>query len=693
MTPESKTKVGVGQQIPRLSLALLMLAQAAVIVPHGAHLSWWIIGVGLVCAWWRWMVFQGRWDFPARWIKAVLVGGAVLGVTLDGAGPFSLEAATALLIVAFALKLLEMKNRRDAYLVIFLCYFVIATEFLFDQSIMFAAYEFAAVIVVTAAMVGLNQMHTRVRPVDSLKTAGVLVVQALPLMLVLFLFFPRIAPLWSVPLPGGTQTGITDRVAPGDIARLTQSDAIAFRVDFEDGIPTPRSLYWRGLVYSNYEAGVWTTGALATVSSTRGRADMPGDSAAGRAGAPASADLQMPPEAVRYEVLQEPTQAIWLFALETPRPVDDRVSLTADYRLVADEPIHGLYRFRAESYPRLTMDLVLPGWLERRETRLPEGENPRLAAFAETLRGANPDPRSYLEAILRYIREEPYRYTLKPPRLEGLNSIDAFWFDTRAGFCSHFAGAFVYLARLAGIPARMVGGYQGGEVNPITGHLVVRQYDAHAWAEAWIAGSGWVRYDPTAAVAPARIERGLDAALSEPDRAALAALTTLRWDGIVGLSDVLYYLESLEHRWNLQVVGYDGAMQHRYLTDLLGAVSPTRIGIVMLLGGAGSLALVAATLFWRRRPSAGHPVERIFQRFATRLARVGLARAPAETPRQYLSRVGDRAGRSRVQTAQIVESLDRLLYNPAAPGSGREMRDLRRGLRRLQLEASLRARD
>lgn len=673
----SESIPGAGRLIPRLSLAFLMVAQAAVVIPHGAHLSWWIILVGLVCAAWRWMVFQGRWDFPSRLVKAVLVVMAFVGVLLDGKGVFSLETATALLIIAFALKLVEMRTRRDAYLVIFLCYFVIATQFLFDQSIAIAAYELMAVVIATAAMVGLNQMHARIRPLVSLRTAAVIVLQAAPLMLVLFLFFPRLAPLWSVPLPGGAQTGMTDRVEPGDIAALTRSDAIAFRANFDGAIPPPRALYWRGLVYSRFEGGVWTAGAQRAAEQPQ-----PGTT-------PSGADEA---SALHYEVLLEPTQSLWLFALETASPASTGVTLTHDHRLVAEEPVRGLYRYRAVTYPGLETDPELPSWLRQRETQLPDAVNPRSRQFALALASRSPSPQAYLAELLQHIRNEPYHYTLNPPRLTSADDIDEFWFDTRAGFCSHYAGAFVYLARTAGLPARMVGGYLGGEVNPLTGHLVVRQYDAHAWAEVWLKGEGWVRYDPTGAVAPARIERGLDAALSAPDRATLAAFTNLRLDG-TAIADLMHWFESIEHRWNVWVVGYDSDRQFQYLRDLLGDVSPVRIGIVMLGGGAVSLALVALSLFWRRRPSAGDPTERMMRAFSNALARQGLIRAPSESPRAYLERVARWLDKSPGQVAPLVETVEGLLYNPdSANQDAATRRRVAQGLRRLKLEAALRNR-
>ncbi len=675
--------LGVDYQIPRNSLALLMIAQAVVVLPHAAHITLWIVAVGLICGYWRWMVFQGRWGYPQRWIKALLVVASAIGVGVSGKNVFSLETAVGLLIVAFALKLVEMKSRRDAYIVIHLCYFIVAAEFLFDQSITVALYGVVAMIIVTAAFVGLHQLQSRVRVSTALGTAATLVVQAVPLMLVLFLFFPRVAPLWSVPLPGGAHTGITDRVAPGDIAALTRSDEIAFRAVFDDVVPPARELYWRGLVYSNFSQGVWSVGGTPTTPD-----NLPVVAGARADFLPTFGELAP----VSYQVLLEPTQASWLFALDVAMPASRGIALTRDFRLVSDEPVHALLHYRASAYPDALTDPGLPDWLRRRETQLPEGDNPRSVAFARELAGRSEGAEGFLVNVLQYIRSEPFFYTLSPPTLPSANSVDAFWFDSRRGFCSHFAGAFVYLARAAGIPARMIGGYQGGEINPVTGHLVVRQFDAHAWAEVWLDGRGWVRMDPTAAVAPARIESGLNAALSESDRAVLSSLTSNRFEGIPGLRDVFYLFESVQHRWNLWVVGYDTELQARYLANLLGEVTPTRIGLAMLCGGGISLALVVATLFWRRRRELEHPAMRAFRRFADRSSRSGLTRSLEETPAHFLIRVNAARHRPESEIAALVDHLDALLYNPDAPCTKQALRVLRGGLRRLQLDVALRAR-
>jgi len=320
-----KAATGVAYQIPRNSLTLLMAAQVAVVLPYLLQLSPWIVAVGLFCGMWRTNVYLGRWDYPQRWVKAVLVAACLAAVGISGVGVFSLEATASLLIAAFALKLIEMKSRRDAYVVIFLGYFAIATQFLFDQTIVVAAYQLVAFMLVTAAMVGMNQRQSRVRPALSLRLAGALVLQALPLTLVMFLLFPRMAPLWTVPLPGTRSAGLQETVRPGDIANLTQSDELAFRAVFDGPVPPPNQLYWRGLVYSDFEAGSW------------------------RAAERRRSPRELPPESgdLAYEVLLEPTMQTWLYTLENSTSEDPGIYRTVDGRLEAREPVLSVFRYRA----------------------------------------------------------------------------------------------------------------------------------------------------------------------------------------------------------------------------------------------------------------------------------------------------------------------------------------------------------
>jgi transglutaminase-like putative cysteine protease len=656
---------GIAYQIPRNTLALLMIAQVVVVLPFVQHLSPWLIGVGMFCGWWRFGVYQGRWDYPRFWVRALLVALSVAGVVVSGAGTFSLEAAASLLILAFGLKLIEMKNRRDAYVVIFLGYFLIATRFLFTQSLPATAYQLFAMVVVTAAMVGMNQLATRVRPLANLRLAGGLILQALPLTVVVFVFFPRIAPLWSVPMPGASATGLRESMTPGDVAELGRSDALAFRVVFEDEPPPVRDLYWRALVYSRFVDGTWSVGP--------------------DVGAHARVPSELPGAArATYEVLLEPNFSTWLVGLETALPASPGVALTSDWRLQAPEPVLGVFRYRARSYPTLATDVDLDRMMRARETWLPADDNPRIRAHATELRTATGDDRAFVAALLDEIRREPFFYTLNPPVLPRRDSIDRFWFETRRGFCTHYAGAVVFMLRAAGIPARLVGGYQGGERNPITGHVVVRQYDAHAWVEVWLQDRGWVRVDPTAAVAPARIEQGPAAALSQEDQASLSAFAGVRMGSAGAARGLLAWLDSVDHRWNLWVVGYDGDVQAGLLKRVLGDVTPLRVAIAVLTSGMVCGALVALVVFWRRRPPSRHPVERLFSGFCARAGRLGWARPGDEPPGSYLARVAQAAGQSPAQRAAAVARLNRLLYNPAAAAGRQELRELRADLRRIQ---------
>ncbi len=659
--------VGIAYQIPRNSLMLLMVSQVVVVLPLIVHISPWIVAVCLICGYWRSGVYQGRWGYPSGLVKTLLVIGAVAGIAFSGYGSFSLEAATSLLVLAFALKLVEMKNRRDAYLVIYLCYFLIATAFLFDQSMALTAYEVLAAVVVTAAMVGMNQMQSRVRPLASLKIAAALIAQALPLTLVLFLFFPRVAPLWSIPMPSAATTGISDKITPGDVANLTQSDELAFRAVFDEAVPAQRDLYWRGLVYSEFRFGTW---AVAEPLDALDPLDIE----------EASADS---PERIGYEVFLEPTQSKWLFSLDTPVAYGGRIDLLGDYRLLNAEPVLSVLRYRLASDPNFTMDAELSDAIRARETELPPQDNPRLREYAQALYAQTGSAQAMVEAMLDEIRTGPYSYTLQPPVLPRLNSIDAFWFESRRGFCSHYAGTMVFALRAVGIPARMVGGYQGGEVNNVTGHVVVRQYQAHAWIEVWLPGQGWTRYDPTAAVAPARVENGLDAALSSEDRAVLSFLTSARFGGEGLLNSMLEFVDSLEHRWNLWVVGYDASTQSDLLSDLLGEVTPARVGMAILAGGGLCLVIVTLTLFLRRRPQPKHPAERLFQAFCNAMARQGHARGVDETPAAYIRRL---ARLAQLDAEPLVNRLQASLYDPEAASGGTDSRALRQDFRKLRFK-------
>ena len=670
----SSGRLGVGRQIPRNTLALLMIAQALVMLPHAWQVAPWIIAVGFFCGVWRTLVYQGRWQFPNPWVKASIVVLSMIGIFLSQSGGFTLEGAAAFLVLTYGLKLVEMKSRRDAVIVILLSYFTIATEFVFNQTMAVAVYEFVVLIVVTAAMVGLYQLPMESNPVRSLRVAAGLTMQAVPLMVILFLFFPRIAPLWTVPLPGVAKSGITDRMKPGDIASLIQSDDIAFRVEFAGAIPPPRMLYWRGLVYSRFDGATWI---------------------ANRRNPPGAALYTESKPYIQYAVLLEPTGEKWLFGLDLASPETPSVSVTRDDTMRAKTAVSAVFRYDVRSYLDHDGALYVSDPLREpfteadraRETRLPERSNPRIRAFAENLFAeVDSDVDAFVEAIQRHIRTGEYAYTLNPPLAVTPHAVDEFWFGARRGFCAHYASAFAVMMRAVDIPARVVGGYLGGERNSVAEHLVVRQYDAHAWTEVWHEDRGWTRVDPTAAVAPERIENGLTAAVAAADLQALSPFADARLRGFAIAAAIIDFVESIEHRWNLWVVGYDAHVQSRYLQQLLGEMTPARVA--MLLMGAGAIAFIvlSVVLLGKRRREFTHPLLKAFSRLESRLVHLGFVRQAHESPITYVRRVGRERGVDSDHYEPVIERCEDLIYNPSATPHRGEFRSLQRALRKFQIQ-------
>ena len=332
-------------------------------------------------------------------------------------------------------------------------------------------------------------------------------------------------------------------------------------------------------------------------------------------------DINDNSEKISYSVLLEPTHDKLLVGLDLAMPKTTSTGLMWDYKLTHRQKIHSLLHYDVDSFPNATLNTWLPEFLRIQTLKYDANDNPRSIDFAKSLYAQSPNPETFINKILDHIREKPYHYTLEPPTLEKQNSIDQFWFDTRQGFCSHYAGAMVYMLRAAGIPARMVGGYQGGEVNPLSGHIVVRQYLAHAWAEYWLPEKGWIRVDPTAAVAPSRIHEHFGAAIAEYELDSLSAFTNVRLKGVPGIQKMMFLFESIEHRWNLFILGYNAERQSDFLQKLLGNITTVKILLALFLGTILSTIFVIFSLFLSNRTTPKHPVIKLFQKFSSKLAK------------------------------------------------------------------------
>ena len=600
------TKTAVSQPIPRVSLTWLLLAQALVVVPFALHVPASIMVLWLGCSLWRVQAFRMRVRLPGTWVKSGLLVGTAGGVYLARGSLVGLDAGAALLVAAFVLKMLEMNTHRDARVLIFLGFFCVAVGYLFEDNLLWALFSLLPIGALLAALIGLQQSDLASKPSGTLKLAFKLMAQAVPLMILLFLFFPRLDPLWSLPQPSNRGvTGLSDNMAPGDMAELSRSPALVFRASFEGAIPARKQLYWRGLTLEQFDGRRWSQSA--------------------RAQAVQVPQWQKRGEPVAYSVVMEASGRPWLPSLDIGETPLSDVRQMSDFRLQRRRPVEQSLLYSVTSWPDSVRDSQLSEQIQRQDLQLPAKGNPQARQWAEELRRRYASPDERVQAMLRYFADQPFHYTLKPDSL-GNDSIDEFLFVSRRGFCAHYAGAMTFVLRSAGIPARVVAGYQGGELNPEGQYLTVRQFDAHAWVEYWQPGVGWRSVDPTAAVAPQRIEQGLEQALAaDEDFLQDSPMSALRYRHVPWINAMRLSWDNLNYGWQRWVLGYQGQQQLQVLNRWFsGFQAPVFVAGIVL-----SLGLVALWLFkpWQRESDSQLRLFNVFERL---LARHGLRRMPGE---------------------------------------------------------------
>jgi transglutaminase-like putative cysteine protease len=548
------------------------------------------------------------------------------------------------------LKLLETRTHRDAAISAFLGYFLVITNFLYTQTIPTAAAMALAIFLLTATLVGFAAPHRPARA--NLRTAGLLLAHAAPAALALFVLFPRVpGPLWGLPQDAyASMTGLSETMSPGTLSSLALSDSIAFRAEFQGAAPPSAARYWRGPVLWDYDGRTWSIGPSFVVdfAAPRGRG------------------------VYRYEVLLEPHNRHWLFALETAASLPERARMSFDGQIVSGTPIRARLRYEVVSViapePQLRENDAALG----RALRLPPGFNPRATALAAQWRAESADGGALLARAVAFLRQGGYVYTLEPPLL-GADSVDEFLFATKAGFCEHFASAFVFLMRAGGVPARVVTGYQGGEANPVDSILTVRQSDAHAWAEVFLAGRGWVRVDPTAVAVPGRIEQGLARAVPQPAELPLLMRPQLEW-----LRGVRDRWEAVAHKWNIWVLGYNAERQRELVSGIGIRDADWRMLTATLFTVLGAMTLVL--LAWSlKRLARPDPVQRAWRAFCRKLAARGVERGPAEGPRDFAARAARALPATRRSILRIGALYIALRYGARAttPGVARLRRLVR----------------
>jgi len=620
------TTVTLPRQLGLRETAVLMLALLLVSAPHASRLPWWVSILAAMLAGWRLYLARMQFSLPRKPLLLLIVAGVTAGVYLHFRTIFGRDAGVALLIVMLALKLLETRSQRDAMLLIFLGYFLVITNFLYSQTIPTALYMLCCVWIITATMIGLHSRKPeRGGYGPPLRLSGLLLLQSAPLMLVLFIFFPRVqGPLWGMPADAYSGlTGLSDTMTPGSLSNLILSDAVALRANFTSRVPLPNNLYWRGPVMWDFDGRTWTAPRFFYGGEPR---------------------YQTSGEPVNYAVTVEPHNKRWLFAIDLPARVPPQSAATHDFQLLTNRPLTARMRYDMVSYLEYSLGVDDGPMLLRRALQLPPGFNPRTLALARELRAKHTDDRALIKAVLERFRNENYSYTVTPPLL-GTHSVDEFLFDTCSGFCEHYASAFAFLMRAAEIPTRIVTGYLGGEVNPVGGYLIVRQADAHAWTEVWLHDVGWMRIDPTAAVSPARVERGIAAAVPLTDPLPLS----MRGDYPL-LRQLRLTWDSMANSWNQLVLGYNPERQ-RQLMSRVGIDDATwrSLAFVLIITTTLICLLLLLLTLRRLRLRSADPVQLAYRKFCDKLKRRGLVRDHAEGPAAYARRVS--AARPDLATA------------------------------------------
>lgn len=622
----------------------LLLTAAVTVLPHLPYIQPWLgAGAVLVLLGQAWRIHVAR-AAPGWLITTPLAICAGIGVVIGYQTLFGKQAGIALLVVLLSLKLLESRSVRDVRVCIYLAYFLQLGLFFDTESALTALIAVAGVWSATATLITVSGLH---QPKRSLKLAGILIAQSMPIMLLLFFLFPRIpGPLWGLPEDAfSARTGLSDTMNPGSIAELIQSSEVAFRARFS-GPPPPRAqLYWRGPVLTRFDGRQWTASPLP-----------PGLTPFYEATGPAYA----------YTMTLEAHDKLWMLALDFPGPDISGARYGQYFELLSDKRVQQRTRFDAMAYPEARVGLDDRRHILNEARRLPPDRNPRTKALALQLRQKADSDTQMVSLALDWMRKAELGYTLSPPPL-GRDTADEFLFDTRRGFCEHFTNSFVVLMRASGIPARVVTGYQGGELNPFDGHWIIRQSDAHAWAEVWLPGEGWRRVDPTAESYPARIDDGLASALGREEVLPFMIRPELEW-----LRTLRYRWDYVNNAWNQWVLGYNQSKQREFLSRFgLDAADWVQLGSALL---ALTGAIFGTLLWWSHRAAIERdPLQRAWGAMERKLRKAGVPRLPHEGPADYARRAGEQLPAQRDAISVIAQRYAQMRYGRDVP----ERRDIR----------------
>ncbi|MDR2873084.1 MAG: DUF3488 and transglutaminase-like domain-containing protein [Xanthomonadaceae bacterium] len=588
---------------------------------------------------------------PPRWLRVIFALAALVSVLMTvGANP-GRDTGCALLAAMLAVKPSETFSLRDVRSLLGFALFAPFAAFLLDQGPATTALGLGAVLCVLLLLQRFSDIESETHtlsPVRRIRLIGRMLLIGLPLALAAFWLFPRFpAPLWGIPQLSQAQMGLSGSMRPGDWLDLMVDETPAFRVDFSTSPPRPEQMYWRGPTLWAFDGSEWTRALW-----------LPSDS-------PGSRDVISQDVHWDYTIAYEPTDRHYLVALDLPLEAPADAYLASDHTLTSRHPLNNLTRWQLRSAPPAQYQLQLPSFQRRAALQLPPGYNPRTLQLARQLRDQYGDnDTALIQHVMEWIRTD-FAYTLDTP-LPGRNAVDEFLFDQQQGYCEHFSSSFVFLMRAAGIPARVVTGFAGGSRNPLGGYWIVRRMDAHAWAEAWLPQRGWVRFDPTAAVAPERIYDTVN------DRLRSGAEYTI-WS-LSGLSDLRDWMR---RGWNDFVLGFDANRQTSLLKPFgIPQLHATQLGILFAL----CMTVILVWMIWllRRRERERDPLLRAWRKVGKRYTKLGLDRDPSEPALVWVARIAHEHPQSAMALSSLSLRFVELRYAGSHEGVAELIKDLRR---------------
>jgi transglutaminase-like putative cysteine protease len=625
----------------------ILLALIVAISPNIGTLPLWIVAWCILL--WSYLLFSLKfyWPWPGRILRLCLSCVGIMGLLATFTVRIGPAAYFGLLTIMATLKPFEIQTHRDRMVTIFLAYFIVIASLFQSNSLFITLYMLVSVFITTAALIRINNPQGKFKA--CLRKSGIILLQALPLMAILFLLFPRLqGSLFGLPASTVAKTGFTDHITLSSVSRLAKSNTEAFRVKFNDRIPPPDKLYWRGIVLDDFDGTTW------------------------RRSHSAQRIMRMPQgkNPIRYTVILDPTGSRWLFALDLPAHMPQWSVMDSDYTLHRLRPINEKIAYDMLSYTDYRESRA-GNLMLRENTHLPAAVNPRSRALAKRLTFGAGTTREKVKRILAYFKNNGFVFTLNPPVL-GANPIDTFLFESKRGYCEHYAVALAFLLRAVDVPTRLVGGYLGGELNKFGNMIIVRQSDAHVWDEVWEPGTGWTRVDPTAVVSPERISGDLKTPQS------LDGLSGRRFSRYFGpfsqyIDDISYGWEAITTAWSAWFYAYSYDQQKAFLKKIgirwghiTNAVIAVAVIFILLSGIIGCYVLIGA----KRIGDKSDIIGRYYQKFCERLARIGIVKAPNQGAVSFARQVEQIRPDLKPRVGEITNLYVRLRYGPEGEGEG-----------------------